>query len=559
MSCEPAQNSGRDAFVEAARPIIECPNVWVLIVEAMRQRGFAGDARHVEVLYAIFTSRLLKRPMCAFLKAPSSSGKSWLLNRTLELFPPESYEIKSGFSPKAIAYGSADLRHRILAVQEASGLQGREGNMLVRTLISEGLIRWEVAGRDADGFTTRTVTRPGPIAFVLTTTHETLHKEDETRALSIEVEDTTEHTREVMRNIGRNFARTARPDAVDLAPWHAFQRWLEGGPRDVLIPFAEAIGALMFVRTNRAKRDFEQLLSAVAASALLHQQRRERDADGRVVAAIEDYAHAARFLYKPLNEACGSAAPRGVREVVERLLDHQRRPVNPNWTRDLPRGFSIEELAREMRVDRSVASRRVSQAKELGLVVDLGHGKQRPARLMVVEPLPEDWDMLPRPDYVAAEARGELTAYLRRQREAEPAEDPEPLPGLRTAREEHARRKAARERGEDPDADDIFGPRIDDWPDDDGEAATPADADPAPIEAPAAAQMTESSPTAPTAHDAPLRHPRLMPPIIANAPKPRPRGRRLSLTASDQRVQVGGRVVAGRGKYTRVSGIHSPQ
>src|SRR5215469_6362347 len=159
MSCDSARNPGREAFAEAAQPIIHAEDVWALVVETMRARGHAGDARHVELLYAIFTSRLLKRPMCAFLKAPSSSGKSWLLNRTIELFPPDSYEIKSGFSPKAIAYGSADLRHKILAVQEASGLNGREGNMLVRTLISEGLIRWEAAGRQRGGFTTRTVTR----------------------------------------------------------------------------------------------------------------------------------------------------------------------------------------------------------------------------------------------------------------------------------------------------------------------------------------------------------------------------------------------------------------
>jgi len=513
----------RAADFAAARHIIESPNVWALVVEAMQARGFTGDTRQVELLYAIFTSRLLKRPMCAFLKAPSSSGKSWLLNRALELFPRGTYEIKSGFSPKAIAYGSTDLRHKILAVQEASGLNGREGNMLVRTLISEGHIRWEVAGRRKGGFTTRDVVRPGPIAFVLTTTHETLHKEDETRALSIEVEDTTEHTRAVMRNIGRNFARTARPDAVDLAPWHAFQRWLGPGPREVVIPFGEAIGSLMYVRTNRAKRDFEQLLSAVAASALLHQQRRERDEDGRVVAAMEDYAHAARFLYRPLNEACGSAVPRGVREAVERILDHQRSPVNPNWTRHLPTGLSVDELARKMRVDKSVASRRVSQAKELGLVVDLTRGKQRPARLMVVEPLPADWDVLPKPEYVEAEARGERRVCSHPPREEVP-------PRLRTCREELARRKAALARGEDPDSYDIFGPSIHDWPDADdgaedavgGEDAEPAETAEAALDASeaSAAAPAGSPQAAPAASEPPLPRPRLMPPIIANAPNP---------------------------------------
>lgn len=183
---------------EATASIADCPDIFALAAETMARRGYAGDPTHVELLYAIFTSRLLPRPMCAFLKAPSSSGKSWLLNRTLELFPEDAYEIKSGFTPKAIAYGRSDLRHRVLAIQEASGMQGREGNLLVRTLISEGLIRWEVAGRERDGFATREVVRPGPIAFVMTTTHNFLHGEDETRALSIQVDDTTAHTRRVL-------------------------------------------------------------------------------------------------------------------------------------------------------------------------------------------------------------------------------------------------------------------------------------------------------------------------------------------------------------------------
>src|SRR5271156_5315765 len=119
MEYESPAKSARDANFALAQSIIESPDVFAAVVETMTRRGFVGDVRQVELLYALFTSRLLARPMCAFIKAPSSSGKSWLLNRTLDLFPPEAYEIKSGLSPKAIAYGSSDLRHRILAVQEA--------------------------------------------------------------------------------------------------------------------------------------------------------------------------------------------------------------------------------------------------------------------------------------------------------------------------------------------------------------------------------------------------------------------------------------------------------
>ena len=483
MTSENDLDSERNALFAAARTIIECPDVWALAVETMTQRGFAGDARHVELLYAIFTSRLLPRPMCAFLKAPSSSGKSWLLNRTLELFPPEAYEVKSGFSPKAIAYGRSDLRHKILAVQEASGLNGREGNMLVRTLISEGQVRWEVAGRQRHGFATREVVRPGPIAFVLTTTHDALHTEDETRALSIQVEDTKQQTRAVIRNIGRNFAGAARPQAVDLAPWHAYQRWLDAGAKETVIPFGESLGALFAIRANRSKRDFEQVLTATAVSALLHQAQRERDQDGRVVAAMADYEHARRFLTKPLNEASGSAVPRGVREVVEQLLSQHGNPVLPYVDRTLPPGLSVDQLALRMGVDQSVASRRVAQAKARGLVADFGGGRSRPARLIVVHPLPDDWDVLPSADYVEKEMRGELPKPVERRPEAE-GEEEEMQAGVDAA--------AA---GEVEAA---------------TEAARPCDADAS------SSVVTAARPVAGQA----AQSPQPVPPIIANAPRP---------------------------------------
>lgn len=430
-------------ILDAAKAIAGADNVFALVTDAMQRRGFVGDMRHVELLYAIFTSRLLQRPMCAFIKAPSSSGKSWLLNRTLEMFPPEAYELKSGFSPKAIAYGRSDLRHRVLAVQEASGLQGREGNLLVRTLISEGQIRWEVTRRMSIGFTTREVVRPGPIAFVMTTTHQTMHGEDETRALSILVEDTREHTKEVLQNLGRRFAGDLPPDPVDLTPWHAYQHWLGLNARETVLPFATALAKLFFVRMNRAKRDFEQLLTAIAVSALMHQVRRERDGAGRVVATLDDYAHARRFLERPLNEASGTAIPPGVRELVGHLLDHSA-PVNP-YDRTLPRGLDLNELASRMNVDKSVAQRRAQKAKDLGLAIDLGGGRGRPCRLLPMHAMSADGNVLPDPRQVEAEMNSELDTVVRTEptrREALPPEgasgseamigspEPRPVPAI---------------------------------------------------------------------------------------------------------------------------------
>lgn len=388
----------RARLAEVARPIIDGADIFALAAEAMARRGYAGEPAHVELLYAIFTSRLLERPMCAFLKAPSSSGKSWLLNRTLELFPPEAYEIKSGFTPKAIAYGRSDLSHRVLAIQESSGLQGREGNMLVRTLISEGLIRWEVAGREQDGFATREVVRPGPIAFVMTTTHNVLHGEDETRALSIQVDDTTAHTRRVLDSIAGRYSGAA-DKVVNLVPWHAYQRWLAAGPYDVAIPFAGAIAQHYWAQANRSKRDFEQVLTAIGASALMHQAQRETDGCGRVIATVDDYAMARRFLLAVLGEASGAAVPASVRETYQAVFNCA---VDLATSPDVMTWPNLTQLAAKLGVDKAAASRRVAKAKELGLLVDQRERRGFPSRIALAAQLPEDTDVLPGVERIGA-------------------------------------------------------------------------------------------------------------------------------------------------------------
>ena len=391
----------QDTFAEAARVLIDCPNVFARASDLMVERGYAGDIRLVQLLYAIFTSRLLQRPMCAFLKAPSSSGKSWLLNRTLELFPDEAYELKSGITPKAIAYGTSDLRHRALVIQEASGLQGREGNLLVRTLISEGYVRWETTAQIGKKTQTREVLRPGPIAFVMTTTHAQLHGEDETRALSIQVDDSREHTQRVLGSIADRYTASTQPSAVDVRAWHAYQRWLAAGPRDVAIPFAADLASGYLPSANRSKRDFEQVLTAVAVSALLHQARRDKDAAGRVVACLDDYAMAREFMAKTLGETSEASVPAEVRETVMAILELAEAATQPGGDIRWP---MLNEVAAKLGIGKSWASRRVAQAKALGYVADKSRSRGFPSQLAIVQPLPADKTVLPPVEALAAGA-----------------------------------------------------------------------------------------------------------------------------------------------------------
>jgi hypothetical protein len=397
-----SKNEGSDEqrkkeLYEKARPIAEAKNVFAAVVAAMRGRGFAGEDCQAELLYAVLTSRLLKRPMCVLVKGPSPSDNATLLNRTLELLPPETYLVRSGYLPQAIGCEDSDLSHRALVVQEAAGLSGTEGRMLLRTLLAEGKVRWEWTQARWVGRAAK-VKCQGPIALVMATAEATVSLDDETRVITMTVEDIRHYSRDVADQICREFAGELAGDAVDLNAWHAYQLWLQANQREVVIPFARGLSQVN-VPMNRLRHALEQILSAVTVSALLHQATRAKDDRGRVIATIEDYVRVARFLERPFNEAIGSAIPHGVRELVWHLLEHTPAMAEAAVTAlppaHQPRGLNLVQLAQKMNIDKSAAQRRAQKAMALGLAVDLGGGRGNPCRLVPVVHLRDDINVLP--------------------------------------------------------------------------------------------------------------------------------------------------------------------
>ena len=81
------------------------------------------------------------------MKSESSSGKSFLTDTVLKLFPPEAYISVSGLSPKALYYDEEDYKHRMLVVAEAAGM-GEDAEYTLRTLLSENRLRLKTVDKE---------------------------------------------------------------------------------------------------------------------------------------------------------------------------------------------------------------------------------------------------------------------------------------------------------------------------------------------------------------------------------------------------------------------------
>jgi hypothetical protein len=140
------------------------------------------------------------------------------------------------------------------------------------------------------------------------------------------------------------------------------------------------------------------VLSLIKAHALLHQEMRQRDADGRVVASIDDYAVVRDIVAEVLSEGIQATVSDSVREAVQAV---------EQITAETSAPASLSQVARRLQLDNSAASRRVTSARSKGYVINEEERKGRPLKLRIGEPMPEELGILPDPCSVAVDFEGD--------------------------------------------------------------------------------------------------------------------------------------------------------
>lgn len=194
----------REAWEAAAHMIIECDDVLPLFAREIGPE-LAGEIPNAKLLYLIGTSRLFDKTMHAAIKGTSSGGKSLLRQQVLRFFPAEDVVSFTTLSEKALLYYKDDFAHKILSMGEAAGADEQTlQDYLLRELISEGRLHYPVVQKvEGQGLVTVTIEKNGPVAFMVTTTKNSLHPENETRLLSLEIDDTEDQTRAVLKKVAQ--------------------------------------------------------------------------------------------------------------------------------------------------------------------------------------------------------------------------------------------------------------------------------------------------------------------------------------------------------------------
>jgi hypothetical protein len=361
----------------------------------LARAGLVGEVRAAKLVYLLLTSRFLDRPLCAVIKGQSSAGKNTVVDRVLALFPASAFHTYTSMSTMFMAYDTEPLSHRILVIAEAAGLAGGQGAYLVRSLISEGRLIHGTVESTTEGFRSRRIEREGPTGLLVTTTALKLEAELETRMLSIPINDSPEQTSAILMSRAGRWDGSRSVVPVDPAPWHALQTWLESAEHRVVIPYARSLTNAIPPVAVRLRRDVDTLLSLIAAHALLHQAQRERDPEGRIIATLEDYGAVYVLIVDLVSEGVGASVSETVRETVEAV-------------HDLGAGgaltFSLDQIGKKLGLDdRTTIWRHVKGAVRLGYLRNLEERRGMPAKITLGEPLPEEVEVLPRPEHLAGD------------------------------------------------------------------------------------------------------------------------------------------------------------
>ena len=347
----------------------------------------------------------MRRILSVAVKAESASGKSFLTDTVLKLFPEEAYISVSSLSPKALYYDTDDYQHRMLIIAEAAGI-GPDAEYTLRTLLSENTLKLKTVDKDAKGRNTlRTLQKEGPTGLIFTTTKARMNLENETRYLSIGLDESEEQSQRIKDATAARWENGAA--SVDLEAWINAQKLLD--PVEVRIPFSRFLSDRTPTKPRRIRRDFDKLMLLIAASAALHQRQRKQLGTTKEGKKIIEASAVDYFYAKELFETVFFQSLYGIHPNTRKVMDAIKKLYQASNASAQPKGATVtneicvttQDLVHELDFSKTTVLKWAEPLEAYGWLVTQGEGKPNEYRLGV-EPEPKK-SALPTLDELIAE------------------------------------------------------------------------------------------------------------------------------------------------------------
>jgi hypothetical protein len=254
-------------------------------------------------------------------------------------------------SPKALMHSEEnEFEHKAIFIAEYEGVAGAD--YAIRTMQSEQLIEWQYVESTKGGIQKKARRVKGPAAFIQATTRVTLHPENETRLLFLQMDESEEQTHAINKRQAEEAEGKIQTPPISLYnDWHDFLGSLQAS--SIRIPFASRLAEALPGRV-RSRRDLPKLLGLIEASAYLHQHQRMKDEEGRIIAAEQDYYNAKEIFEHSYHT--------GPDAKLNDMLKAARHLGNEE--------FSVPDLVRETGWGKTKIYQVLDRAEELGCIIE---------------------------------------------------------------------------------------------------------------------------------------------------------------------------------------------
>lgn len=357
-----------------ARKLLRSPLFFHLLLLALAKDGLVGEEQNALVVFIVIVSRLLRLPLNLLVKGRSSAGKNFLVKKLLRLMPRHAFWEVTNLSEKAWNYVGSRLRHTVVYLQEHNEAAGNVHPL--RLLISEGKLVRRVTTWSGGKLVTKKHVAHGPVASISTTTKAQLQVDDETRNISISINETPEQTRKIVKSYARQTKGLSRRE---LMKWRMVQRLLEkwiGGEIDFPEWF-EKVADRVFIGDLRVRRYYQAFTEACRTVCLIRSFQSQKSAarstvdfaDFAITTLIFDQVFVGSLrLRKGVNES--------TRDLVARLSLQKKRAV------------SAQDVAQERGVSKDRAYRMLRSAETAGVIKRANEPEKGNRKLFLAVPPP---------------------------------------------------------------------------------------------------------------------------------------------------------------------------
>jgi ABC-type dipeptide/oligopeptide/nickel transport system ATPase component len=285
--------------VEEAEAFLKSNNLLLTTNDLIGKSGVIGEELNRLIMYIVFTSRKMQRPLHIISFGSSGSGKSHLQEKVSELIPGEDkIELTSVSGNAFYYYVNDDLGHKLILIEDYDGVFA--ALYPIRELQSKQKISRTIPVRDRNGNQrTLHLTVKGPVSIAGCTTKESIYEDNANRSFLIYLDESEAQDERVMA-----YQRKLSAGKIDLGEQHRVQKLLQNSQRilqpiTVKNPYAEAL--IIPKEVFKQRRTNAHYIAFIEAITFYKQYQREHITDKEsgeiyIETTLEDIAEANEMM-----------------------------------------------------------------------------------------------------------------------------------------------------------------------------------------------------------------------------------------------------------------------